>query len=74
MQNDQQIIVFCENMKTLRKRNNLSKKEMAKILGIVVRNLAKIEERVMPSKTSTSVIFKISHHFKIKLHELFLPL
>ena len=74
MKNDIQIAILCQNIKGLREKNNLSQKEMAKILGIGVAGLAKIEQGIIPPRASTNIIFKLSQYFKIKPHELFMPL
>lgn len=69
-----EIQVFCENIKGLRKKNNLSKREMAKICGITVQSLSMLEQGILPHRTSTGVIFKICCYFGLKPHELFTPL
>ena len=45
MRRNKEINLFCQNIKRLKKtkRNNLNKKEMAKILGIGLTSLAKLE-------------------------------
>jgi len=73
-QNCKQIIVFCQNVKMLRERNELSKKEMAKILGIGTVGLAKIEQGIIPSRAGVDAIFKLAQYCKIKPHKLFEPL
>ena len=71
-QNYKQIIVFCQNVKTLREKNGLNKKEMAKILGIGVISLEKIEQGIIPHRTGVKTILKISQHFRIDPHKLFI--
>ena len=66
--------VFCQNIKTLRERHCLSKKEMAKILGIGVKSLTKIEQGIIPTRASTNIIFHLSHCFDVQPHNLFKPL
>ena len=74
MQNSNQILILCQNIKILRERNGLSKKKMAQILDIGVTSLAKIEQGIMPPRTGVDIIFKISQHFKIRPHQLFTAL
>ena len=73
-QNNKELIAFCQNVKKLRERNGLSKKEMAKILGIGISSLTKIEKGIIPPRTRADVVFKVLFHFKIKSHELFTEL
>ena len=68
------IDVFCQNVKILRERNNLSKKEMAEILEIGIASLTKIEQGVIPPRATTNIIFNLSNSFNIKPHKLFMPL
>jgi len=74
MQTDNQIDIFCQNIKTLRINNGLSKKEMTKILGICSTSLAKIEKGILPPRINTIIIFKICKRFNKKPHELFVSL
>ncbi len=50
---------FCENIKQLRRIKGLSKKEMAKKLGISIPSLTKIENGIMPPLLRSSVFFKL---------------
>ena len=72
--NREQYVVFCRNIKALRKLHGFNKKEMAVISGISVPILTKIEEGIMPPRISINIIFEISKYFKIKPHKLFSPL
>ena len=66
--------IFCQNIKILRAKNNLSKREMAKIMGIGTVSLTKIETGVLPSKTKSVVIFRLYKRFNLKADDLFVPL
>ena len=56
---------FINNIAYLRKKNGLSKKEMATILNISIYALNKIERGELPPKLSIEIIFNLQKHFKI---------
>lgn len=60
-----ELSIFTTNIITLRKNHNLSKKEMAKILGISIYMLNKIETGIIPKNLNCDVLFKIHKHFNI---------
>ena len=74
MKSDEQIATFCENVKMLRERSGLSKKEMAEIMGIGIKSLEKIENGVLPPRTGVDVLIRLSQKFDIRLHEFLMPL
>ena len=74
MHKNQEIIVFCKNVKMLKERNGLTNMEMAKIMGIGSASLTKIESGILPPGVSTSIIFELCKRFNVKPCELFLPL
>lgn len=57
--------IFFHNIRFLRKQNQLSKTEMAKILGISVSTLNKLENGEMPPRLNMSVFYQIHRHFGI---------
>ena len=61
---------FCVTVKTLRETNHLSKTAMAKILGISVSSLNKLEAGVMP-RISSEVVFRMMDYFHISVKEVF---
>lgn len=65
MNTQTEINTFCENVKRLRKYSRLSKEEMAKILGIGVASLGKIENVTLPPKLNCEVLFRIQAVFHI---------
>ena len=71
MEKDNYIEIFSKNMKDIRAKNNISKKEMAKILGIGVGSLSKIESGILPPKLEANILIKIYHKFEILPSELF---
>jgi len=70
-QTREELDVFCRNVKTLRERHGLSKKEMAKILGVGVESLTKIEQGIIPRRASVSIVIKLAQHCNIEPHKLF---
>ncbi len=69
--NDQYVENFCNNVTMLRKKNNLTQKEMAKICKIGVKSLSLIEHGTLPQRISADVLFSIQRHFQIPVHKLF---
>lgn len=57
--------IFCQNVKLLREVCGLSKKEMAKICGIGVNSLSKIESGVLPPKLSCVMVINLADYFKL---------
>lgn len=64
-ENDEQIKNFCANVKNLRKKYGLSKKEMAKILHIGVKSLTVIESGTLPVRLSANIVIQIYRSFGI---------
>ena len=67
------IQIFCENVKSIRRSNHLTQKEMAAILGIGVHSLSRLEKGEMPRRMGVKVLFNIHKHFGILPKDLFLP-
>jgi len=68
---DEEILNFCRNVKILREDNNLSKKEMAKILGIGIGSLTKVEKGEIPKRMRANVIINIFNYFHVLPNNLF---
>ena len=68
---EKEMLIFCENVREIRLKNNLSKKEMAKILGIGVGSLNLIEKGIIPERLSAEVIVNICINFKVSASSLF---
>ncbi len=64
-------MIFCYNVKNLREEHKLSKKQMAKILGIGTKTLTSIENGVIPPRASAELILNICDRFSISPQELF---
>lgn len=66
------IYAFCENVRRLRRKSNLTKAEMAKKLNISLYSLSLIEKNTLPERLSASIIIKIYSEFKILPKDLFI--
>lgn len=64
MENDYQIFMF--NVVYLRKLHGLSKRQMAKVMGIGVKSLNKIERGEFPPRLKINVILDTCRFFQIK--------
>ena len=62
---------FCENVKYLRAKYKLTKKEMSNILGISVRSLNLIEQEIIPPRLRCDIIFNLYDKFGITPSTLF---
>ena len=71
MSNQDEILVFGENVKKLRKKENLSKKEMAEIMGVGVRSVTMLENGVLPLRLDVKALQRLSFRFGIKIEDLF---
>ena len=69
---DKELRYLLNNIELIRKEKLLSKKSMAKILGVSVKTINKIEQGVFPPRLSVSVIFKLHNNFGVLPYELFL--
>ncbi len=56
---------FCNNIRVLRKRNGLSKKKMAQIMGIGAKTLSLIENNILPRRLKCEALIKIHDYFGI---------
>ena len=65
---EENINILCQNIKILREKNKLSKKEMAKRLGMGVCTLSKLEKGILPKRLSVEMLFVIERDFGIEAH------
>ena len=65
--------VFCKNIRILRIKNGLSQKEMAKLLRIGVRSLRTIETGHIPPRLGCNVFYYAAVHFGLRISALFVP-
>lgn len=64
-------LIFCENIKKLRKKESLSKKEMAKRLGIGTSSLTMLENGEIPKRLTCKIVYKIQEEFDILPQNMF---
>ena len=62
---------FCQNVSAIRKKHCLSKKEMARLLGIGIGSLNKLERGIIPERMSCDIIIRISRIFDIEITDIF---
>ena len=65
MKKDRDYAIFCENVKRLRRKNCLSRREMAKCLHIGVATLVLIESGILPKWVTVNIMFQIYWRFGI---------
>lgn len=62
---------LSHNIKQLRQSHNLSKKSMAKIMGIGIGSLNKLESGILPPRADVQCLLNLNKHFGISISELF---
>ena len=60
MTNKEELQIFCKNLKYLRKKYKLSQKEMAKICGVGVLSIRKLENGIIPKHLGAGIFINIS--------------
>jgi len=65
LKTDKELLVLMKNIKYLRIRNGLTKKEMAKIIGVGIKSLNKIEKEELPKRFTVKILYRIYEHFGI---------
>ena len=60
--------ILSKNIKCLRKTNGMTKKEMAKLLGIGEGTLSKLENGVLPPRLTVEILFVLEREFDIQAH------
>ena len=58
--------ILFQNIAWLRKYHRISKKRMAKLLGIGVWSLNKIEKGELPPRLGINIVFAVEKHFGIR--------
>ena len=59
---------FSHNIRFLRQQHNLSQKDMARILGMGVGMLRRIEHGEMPRRCHAGHLLALSEHFGVATH------
>lgn len=70
----EEVLIFCENVKTLRTREGLSREQIAQRLGTDAKIIESIENKIIPEDLGCDIIFKINKEFGILPKDIFLPL
>ncbi len=65
---------FMKNVAWLRTHYGLSKKDMAKLLGVSVMTLTRIERGQFPSQLHISVMYNIQRHFGVRISNQFVDI
>ena len=74
MSNQEELLNFCHNVKTVRRNMNLSKAKMAKVMGIGIHSLNLIENGVFPERLGINAVVKFCFTFGISLKDAFTKL
>lgn len=61
-----EIFIFCENVKRLRAKEGLSKREISEILGISIRSLTMLEKGILPKNLCCDVLLVICNYFQLE--------
>jgi len=67
-------ITFGENVRILRKSHNLTQRELARIMGIGVQSLRRIERGDFPPGFCAYHLFRMVEYFQIPSDALFYPM
>ena len=73
MTTDEEIIIFGENVKKLRKQNQMNQRDFASKCDIGVGSLRLIERGVWPKRMSVKFIFSLYYEFGVKPSKMFVP-
>ena len=71
MKTDIDVKTFAKNLKHLRLKNNLTKKEMAVKLGIGIKTLSTLENGILPPRFRANTVFKIKSEFGFSPSQMF---
>ena len=58
---------LSHNVLYLRKKHNITKRKMAKILGVGIKTLNKVEKGILPPRLSVEFLFRIKENFGTSL-------
>ena len=66
MDADKEADILGKNLLTIRKRNQLTQIEMARILGIGIRSLRNLEHGILPQHLTCDFLFAVYSQFGIR--------
>ena len=70
MENEKQLLILCRNLRHLRQKHGLSKRNMANILGIGVNTLTSLEQGDPSPRLGSSVLYNAGVYFNVKTDDL----
>ncbi|MBE6702653.1 MAG: helix-turn-helix transcriptional regulator [Ruminococcaceae bacterium] len=70
---DEEIRLFCRNVKLLRERYDLTLAEMAERLGVSEKEVMMLEQGVIPEETTVEIVMRIDKCFGISPKAQFEP-
>ena len=73
MMSEDECTRFCDNIRYLRKKHHLSKKEMAQIMDTEPGILESIETGSIPKRLSVFSLIQLAVYCQIKPEDIFLP-
>ena len=65
MQNDHMVTLLCKNIRYLRKKNHLTQKEMAEIVGTSISSIRRIEQGTNIPRIHSGMLYRLCVHFNI---------
>lgn len=68
---DKDLAVFCANVRQLRQQEGLSKAAFARIMGVSVHTINRLEQNVLPARLRTSSVIRLAQHFEMTVSSLF---
>ena len=74
MSQKSELHIFCQNIRDLRQRHNLTQTQMARIMGVGLHSVRCLERNIVPPRLSCEVIYTLSNHFHLHSACLFIPL
>ncbi|HJD22533.1 MAG TPA: helix-turn-helix domain-containing protein [Firmicutes bacterium] len=73
MMSEDECVRFCDNIRYLRKKHHLSKKEMAQIMDTEPGILESIESGSIPKRLSVFSLIQLAVYCQIRPEDIFLP-
>ena len=74
MKTNDDYLIFCRNIKYLRKKHGLTQSKMAEHLGVSVYCIRKLEKGIFPPRLTIDILYSIYEVFCISPSKIFEPL
>ena len=65
---------MCKNIKLLREKKKISRKELSKASGVSEYMIGNFEKGIITERMNVEHLFRLCNFFDVKIHEIFLPL